>query len=448
MTGGRVVVIGASVAGLLAARALADQAGAVLLVDRDDLPDGTATRGRVPQGRHVHQLLTAGLGVLEEWFPGIHRELEARGAVRLDGYSAWVHQGGAYRARGNWGPTMLSQTRPLLEQVLRERVLALTGVRLVTRVRVDDVRVVGGRVRGVVVEGVVWPADLVVDASGRSSRIVAGLARTGVLAPEVTQVGIDIGYSSLLMRRLPGDFEGTFSLCQQEGTLRGSAVAPVEPDEGGDRWQVTTMGVHGDVPPGDREGLLAFAGSLPSPTAAQLLEQCEWLSPIETYRFPSSQRRHFEKADLLPGLVFVGDASCSFDPVYGQGMASATLQAVALATESARGGVGADSLPKRFHRKAARVIDAPWQIAVGGDFSHPLTVGPKPPLTDLANRWTARVIRAGHTSVPVARAFNRVIQLEDPPTALFRPQTVVRTLAAARRSPVVTGEPTQHPRVG
>lgn len=447
-SGGRVVVVDAGIAGMLAARAVAGHADSVEILERDTLPTDPVPRGRVPQGRHIHQLLTAGLELLEGWFPGIGAELRGRGAVPLDGHTGWVHHGGAYRARGRWGPVLLSQTRPLLEEVLRARVLALPTVTLTDGRPVREVLLEDGRVRGVVVADSLLPADLVVDASGRSSRIVAELARTGLLDPPVTRVGIDIGYSSLLMRRHDDDFAGGFALCQQAGTMRGGAVVPVEPDHDGDRWQVTTMGVHGDVPPADREGLLAFARSLPSPTTAQLLERCEWLSPIETYRFPSSQWRHFEKADLPPGLVFLGDASCSFDPVYGQGMASAALQARALEQLAARGGVGAADLPKQFHRKAARVITTPWQIAVGGDFAHPQTVGARPPLATQVNAWTEQVIRAAHTSVPVARTFSGVLQLDSSPTALFSPQTVARTLVAARRSPVVTGEPVRHPRVG
>ena len=98
---GRVVVVGGSMAGLLAARAVAQQAASVVVLERELLTDVVAPRGHVPQGRHLHLLLSAGLDLLSDWFPGIEDELESRGAVRVDGHQAWFHQGGAYRARGN-----------------------------------------------------------------------------------------------------------------------------------------------------------------------------------------------------------------------------------------------------------------------------------------------------------------------------------------------------------
>jgi 2-polyprenyl-6-methoxyphenol hydroxylase-like FAD-dependent oxidoreductase len=212
---------------------------------------------------------------------------------------------------------------------------------------------------------------------------------------------------------------------------------------------VMLSGVHGDVPPTTEEGIAAFARSLSSPAIAQLIQHCERVSDIESYRFPSSQRRHYENVpDLLAGLVTLGDASSSFDPVYGQGMTSAALQAAALGRVAGQLGLRSPDLPRRFHRRAARIIDAPWRIAVGGDFGHPATVGPKPMGTTRLNRYTLRVIQAAHASLPVARTFNRVLQLQDPPATLLRPDVVARVLIASRRSPVVTGAAVRHPRVG
>ncbi len=434
------VVVGGSLAGLLTARALADHADEVVVLERERLPETVTPRGRVPQGRHLHLLLSAGLDLLREWFPGVEDELVSLGAVRVDGTGAWVHQGGAYRARGDWGRPAISQTRPLLEHVVRARVAALPGV------TVEAVTRLGRRVTGVLADGRERTADLVVDCSGRTSRIAHHLASTAVLDPPVTRIGIDIGYASFMMRRSHEDFEGHFVVCiNNPGSFRGGAVLPVE----GDRWQVTVAGVHGDVPPTTDEGIAAFAASLPTPAVAQLIDRCERLSDIATYRFASSQRRHYEKVrDLLPGLVMLGDASSSFDPIYGQGMTSSALQAAALAETVSRVGVAAADLPTRFHRKAARIIDAPWRIAVGGDFGHPATEGPRPLGTAQLNGYVQRVVRASHSSVPVARSFNRVLQLTDPPTALAHPAFVARVLREARRSPVATGAAVRHPRVG
>jgi len=433
-------------AGLLAARALADHAESVVVLERERLSDEVAPRGRVPQGRHLHVLLSAGLDRLRQWFPGIEEELTSLGAVPVDGNGAWVHQGGAYRARGYWGRPGLGMTRPLLELVVRRRVAALPSVTIEDGVTVESLRVRQGRVTGVVVAGEARPADLVVDCSGRSSRIAHYLAAARLLDPPVTKVGIDIGYSSFFLRRTPEDFEGKLLVSiENPGSFRGGAVVPVE----GDRWQVTLSGVHGDVPPATDDGLVDFAATLSTPAVAQLIAQCERVSEIHTYRFPSSQRRHYEKVRaLLPGLVTLGDASSSFDPIYGQGMTSSALQAAALGAVAGRVGILSDELPKRFHRKAARIIEAPWRIAVGGDFGHPETVGDRPVGTAQLNGYMVRVIHAAHASLPVARSFNRVLQLEDPPASLLRPSMVAKVLRASRRSPVVTGAEVRHPTVG
>ena len=440
------IVIGGSVAGLLTARALSDVVDDVVVMERERLVDEPTTRGHVPQGKHLHLLLAAGLDRLVEWFPGIDEELVAHGAARIDGTRAWVFQAGGYRARGDWGPVVLSMTRPLLEQLVRRRVRSLGNVTLRDGVVVERVELSGGRVSGVVVDGAVHQADLVVDCSGRSSRIVHQLEASGVLAPPVSRVTIDCAYATGFLPRSPDDFEGSFMVCgtSPPTSFRAGAALPVE----GDRWMVTLAGVHGDVPGTTEEEFLAFARSLLSPMVAQLVEHAAPLSQVASYRFPSSQRRHFEKVDrLLPGFVALGDASCSFDPIYGQGMSCAALQARALGETVREVGVGSAELPRRFHAKAATIIDAPWAIAVGADFLHPETVGPKARGTDQLNRYVLRVIRTTHTSVHVARTFNLVLNLVEPTRALLGPSVLLRVLAAAlpgTRRPA----PVRHPQVG
>jgi 2-polyprenyl-6-methoxyphenol hydroxylase-like FAD-dependent oxidoreductase len=439
-------VVGASVGGLLTARVLSDLVGGVVVLERERLTDAPSPRGHVPQGKHLHLLLAAGLDLLVTWFPGIDDELEQRGAVWVDGTRAWVFQAGGYRAQGDWGRPVLSMTRPLLEQVVRRRVAQLGNVTVEDGVVVDRVDVSDGRVGGVVVDGVVRPSTLVVDCAGRSSRIAHQLGSSGLLLPPVTRVSIDCAYTSGFLPRSPDDFEGTLLVCgtSPPTSFRAGAVVPVE----GSRWMVTLAGVHGDVPGTTEDEALAFARSLLSPAVAQLIEQVGPLTSVASYRYPASQRRHYEKVRrLLPGFVTLGDAACSFNPVYGQGMSCAALQAEALGDTVRAVGLHSEDLPRRFHRRAARIIDAPWAIAVGADFLHPRTQGPKARGTDLMNRYVLRVIRASHTSVPLARSFNQVLNLVEPTSSLAKPSAVARLLASSmpgRRSSPRVG----HPRVG
>jgi 2-polyprenyl-6-methoxyphenol hydroxylase-like FAD-dependent oxidoreductase len=339
-------------------------------------------------------------------------------------------------------------TRPLLEHVVRRRVGALANVTIEDGAVVEEVTVAvaGTTVTGVRLADGERRADLVVDASGRNSRIARQLELSGQLAPPVSRVNIDCAYASRFLARSADDFEGSFIACATTPptSYRGGVVLPVE----GERWMVTLSGVHGDVPPTDEEGFREFAGSLLSPTVGQLLDRCEPVSPIVAYRFPSSQRRHYERAPrLLSRFVAVGDAACSFNPVYGQGMACAALQGAALGEVLRTVGVDSAELPKRFHRSASKIIDGPWAIAVGADFLHPQTVGPKARGTDLANRYVMNLARATQVSLPLARTFNLVLNLVEPTSSLLRPRTVVQVLRTYRRSPARTGEALEHPRV-
>jgi 2-polyprenyl-6-methoxyphenol hydroxylase-like FAD-dependent oxidoreductase len=440
------IVVGGSVAGLLTARVLSGLVDEVVVIERERLTDAASPRGHVPQGRHLHLLLTAGLDLLVTWFPGIDNELERRGAVRVDGTRAWVYQAGGYRAQGDWGRPALSMTRPLLEQVVRRRVALLGNVQLEDGAVVDRVDISDGRVSGVVVGGVSHRGDLVVDCSGRSSRIAHQLESSGVLGAPVTRIKIDCAYASGFLPRAADDFEGTFLVCgtSPPTSFRSGAVLPVE----GDRWMVTLAGVHGDAPGTSEDEVLAFARSLLSPALAQLVERAGPLSSVASYRFPSSQRRHYEKIRrLLPGFVTIGDAACSFNPIYGQGMACAALQADALGETVREVGVRSVELPPRFHRRAARIIDAPWSIAVGADFLHPKTAGPKAWGTDQVNGYVLRLVKASQTSVQLARSFNLVLNLAQPTSSLARPSVVARVLASSvsgGRRRVRVG----HPRVG
>jgi 2-polyprenyl-6-methoxyphenol hydroxylase-like FAD-dependent oxidoreductase len=441
------VVVGGSVAGLLTARVLSDVVDEVVVLERRRPGDHALPRGHVPQGRHLHLLLSAGLDRLLGWFPGVEAELEALGAVSVDGTRAWAYQNGGYRAQGDYGPPLLCMTRPLLESVLRRRVSSLPNVDLKTDTTVDRVVVTDGRVTGIVVDGTVRSADLVVDCSGRSSRVAHRLATSGQLDPPIARVHIDVAYTSGFLPRTPDDLAGSavVIVASPPDSFRGGVALPVE----GDRWMVTLSGVHGDAPGTSPQEVLAFARGLSSPVVAQLLELAGPLDSVATYRFPSSQRRHYEKLrTLLPGLVTLGDAACSFNPVYGQGMACAALQADALGEVVRRVGLRSDELPRRFHRRAARIIDQPWAIAVGGDFLHPLTVGPRPRRANQINRYVARLVRASQTSLPVARTFHRALNLAEPLSSQVRPDIVARVLAEPLRARGRRVSPLRHPRVG
>ena len=394
------VVVGASVAGLLTARVLSDVVDEVVVLERERLTDTASPRGRVPQGKHLHLLLTAGLDRLVAWFPGIEVELEELGAVRIDGTRAWVYQAGGYRAQGDWGRPVLSMTRPLLEQVVRHRIALLGNVRLEDGVVVDRLEVSEGRVSGVLVDGVAHRGDLVVDCSGRSSRIAHQLEASGVLAPPVSRVLIDCAYSSGFIPRSADDFEGAFLVCgtSPPTSFRAGAVLPVE----GHRWMVTLAGVHGDVPRHDRgrgprvrsQSTVAGGGAV---RRARRPAVVGGVVPLPV----RANAGNYEKVGRLPpGFVTLGDAVVQLRPDLRAGHGVRRPPGRRARGNGARGGGAfggaATAVPSQGREDHRRSL----AIAVGADFLHPRTVCPKARGTDLANRYVMRIIKASHTSVP------------------------------------------------
>ncbi len=436
--GERAVVLGASIGGLLAARVLTEAFPQVTLVDRDDLPDGAVPRRGVPQGLHTHALLGRGREVLEELFPGLTDELLQHGARGGDLQDdVRFYNDGHLLFRRPSDMRGVGLTRPLLEDRLRARVRGLPGVELLTRVEGEPV-LTGGRVTGVRAHPAtggsppaVLEADLVVDATGRGSHTPAWLESSGFPRPAETTIELGVGYSTWIFPHSPGDLAG------DSGVLIGATVraprfgaaAVVE----GDRWMVTAGGYQGDRPPADLDSFREYLRGLPVPDLAELVADLEPLEAPRAYRFRSSTRRHYERLPRFPdGLLVIGDALSSFNPVYGQGMTVVALEALALRTLLAEGGT---DLPRRFFRRAARLIDIPWDIAAGGDLRLPVVPGPRPLRTRLVNRYVGRVQAVAAVDPEVGLAFLRVANLVEGPAALLRPGVVVRLATAGGRAP-------------
>ncbi|MET7669464.1 hypothetical protein [Micromonospora luteifusca] len=437
--GSHAIVVGGSIGGLVAASTLASRFDRVTIIDRDSLPTEQARDRRgVPHGMHAHALLISGRLGLEELYPGLTEELIAGGAVPFDpGADLLFHQMGAERVRFTSGMLGISQSRAFLELTVRRRVLLTPNVVIHDKLAVAGLSGISGRVTGVELhDGRTLAADLVVDATGRSGgRSDRWLEKLDCPAPENAVVRIDVGYTSRLYARQPGDLPdgGLLSLMAAVPPQhkRAAAVFPIE----GDRWVVTIGGWHKDHAPADPAGFADFARGLPAGHIAELIEKAEPLSELETRQFPAARRRYFEQLRQLPhGYVALGDTICSFNPLYGQGMTAATLEALALGRSLDQFGVASAAMARHYYRAAAKVLNTPWRMATGGDFAYPQTSGPKPLGTDLINRYAREAMLAAHVSPAVHKVLLDLQHLLVPPSALLRPATVVRSLLAARRS--------------
>jgi 2-polyprenyl-6-methoxyphenol hydroxylase-like FAD-dependent oxidoreductase len=432
--GERAVVLGASMAGLLAAKVLSDRYGQVTVIDRDELPEASVHRRGVPHGRHIHGLLARGQQALEELFPGLTAELVAQGVPAGDMLAnARVYLSGYRLRQAHTGLVLLCASRPVLEGYVRARVRALPNVAVLDSCDVmglaatpDGRRVTGAWVQrreGGSAEEVLG-ADLVVDATGRGSRTPVWLEALGYARPARDQVRIRLGYASRSYRLprgvLGGDLAALHGLTPQHP--RGGAFQVLDDR----RVMVTLGGVLGDHPPTDPDGFLAFARSLRFPDIYELIRNAEPLDDPVAFRFPASVRHRYEHLTRFPdGLLVVGDAVSSFNPIYGQGITVAALEALALRRHLER---GIEPQPRRFFADLARMVDVPWDIAAGGDLVFPGVPGRRPLKVRLVSAYLVRLHAAAAHDATLASAFVRVIGMVAPPQSLLGPSVAVRVL--------------------
>ncbi|WP_051574248.1 NAD(P)/FAD-dependent oxidoreductase [Mycobacterium sp. URHB0044] len=436
--GEHAVVLGASMGGLLAARVLADHFKAVTVVERDALSDDPCNRRGVPQGRHVHALLPRGAQILEEFFPAILDELVADGApVWDDGDLSrfYLSYSGHESIRTGRFPgdyksvAMYMASRPFLECHVRRRLQAMSNVTVLgghdaaeltasaDRTRVTGVRVIdrdGGAQREIA-------ADLVMDAMGRAAHTPAFLDGLGYGRPVEDHVVMHTTYVSQLLRIPPGTLtEMLVLISPAPGRPTGMFLTGYEDDT----WIFTVFGMVGHEPPRDLEGMLSFAQGYAPPHLLAAVRAGEPIAPVVQHRMPSSQWRRYDKMRRFPdGLLVCGDAICSFNPIYGQGMSVAALDALAL-REALRHGVA--DLPRRYFRAAAKSIGVAWQLAAGSDLAFPEVEGRRTPAMRVSNRLVDSVLTACETDRMVGAQFFRVSALIDPPTRLLRPSFISR----------------------
>jgi 2-polyprenyl-6-methoxyphenol hydroxylase-like FAD-dependent oxidoreductase len=432
--GDHAVVLGGSMAGLVAARALSDHYRRVTLVERDAFPDGPETRKGVPQIRHVHVLLKRGELVLAKMFPGLLDEMIRGGGhcIDMSADTKWHHYGG-WKVRFASHLDFHCQSRPYLEWKVRGRVAALSNVEIADgcdaiALVIDKNCVKGLNIRDRTGCERTLSADLVVDASGRGSRTPQWLESHGFERPRESRVTVDVGYASRLYRppAAARSWKALFIYHQAPGT-RLAVIVPVE----NDLWMVTEVGWFRDYPPGDEHGFLDFAHSLPAPDLYEAIRDAEPCSPIVVHRFPHNLRRHYEHLRTMPaGLVVLGDALCSFNPIYGQGMTSAALAADTLGEvlQETGNAAAAELVGKRFHERYGRILDGVWTQTTSEDLRFKQAEGKRAWWLGLANAYTAKVYERSRKDPVVSRAFLEVMHLMQPPSSLLRPAILRRVL--------------------
>jgi 2-polyprenyl-6-methoxyphenol hydroxylase-like FAD-dependent oxidoreductase len=446
---GHAVVIGASVAGLLAARVLSDTFPQVTVLDRDVLPAVPAARPGVPQGPHAHLLLAGGQQVLEDLLPGFWYEMTSAGAVPgdLQRDLHWYLDGQLMRPAES-GLIGMGLSHPLIEHLIRARVAALPGVQITGAAEVTGLlttrgheRVTGVRLRrhqpgttgqDTTEQGTAeLPADLVIDAPGRSSAAPAWLAELGYPTPHPTQIRTDAVYVTRHYQREPHQLDG------RQGTW--TVPFPGQPRSGvviaqeNNQFAVQLAGLLGEEPPASGPGLLAYAESLPAPDIADVIRSAQPLGEPAQLRYPASVRHHYEKLGrYLGGFLVTGDALCGLNPVYGQGMTVAALEAAVLRQVLADG-PGPD-LARQFFPAVAKIVDQAWSLSSAVDLRFDQVEGERPRTDGPISGYPDRYRAAAAVDPSLGKTFLRVINLVDPPSRMLSPGHLLRVRRSAKKA--------------
>ncbi|NEA35809.1 FAD-dependent monooxygenase [Streptomyces sp. SID13031] len=430
----RACVVGGSIAGLLAARVLADHAREVVIVERDQTEPAAQPRTGVPQDRHGHVLLPGGLSQIERWLPGIAAEAEALGGYLAGPDQQVVYHDGREQALASGEAAMLLGTRPFLEARIRSRVLALPNVSTVSGQATGLAYDVG--VSGVRCGDELVSAAFVVDAMGRASKLSAWLEKDGYERPRMRRVQTGINYVTALFERAESSWEQEIACVLERFTAQSMpfelTVAHLSVIED-DQWLVMLM-AYGDHPAAKSiESFRSTCAELP-PVFAKAAGGAVTRG-IQTYHQADSRRRDFTGLSRFPArLVAMGDAVASFNPIYGQGLSSAAFHAACL-SEYLVGEPDLEVPAAGFFALQEVVVDAAWAISAGGDAARQdLITGAEVPEDVRRQRWAmSQIIKATLVDKTVAAAFAAVTRMQAHPATLRTPEMLERALAANQR---------------
>ena len=444
----RAVVIGGSIAGLLSAKVLSDRYDEVLIVERDSLPERpcqripihTADRTGVPQSPQPHILLTQGYRLLEDFFPGLGDDLHSAGAVPID----WG-QDFQYFAFGGWcastpeptGLDSFSCTRPLLEAAIRRQVEQISNVKRLSPYRVEGLIGNAHEVTGVrcrqskdKTDERTLEANLVVDASGRSTNAPKWLAALGAFVPEREKIDAKLGYATGRYR-VPDDWDEAWKVLliahkPPEMTQLGY-LARVENNE-----LIATLGGYcQEYPPLAQDEFVEAAKRLPDRAFYEAIAQSTPVSKIKAYRSTANRFYHYEQLDSMPnGFIAMGDSVCALCPAYGQGLTTSAMSAVVLRdwlSENKQSEIGGSL---SFQKKLAKQIKPAWNAATKNDagFLQGESGRKQPLIGRLLSEYMRRLVAKTHTDGELTLALARITHMVDSPAKLLHPKLILKVL--------------------
>lgn len=432
------LVIGGSIAGMLAARVLSERFDKVIILERDTLPENAEHRSGVPQGNQLHVLLAKGQESIEQLLPGITAELNQTGAPSFH----WGLDGLVVSSGGEWehfdaGITTNLTSRVGLEYLIRKRVQAIPNVECKQAVDVTDLVIDNNSVTGLVIshkrthQSETLSGDLVVDCSGRGSKLPEWLAKHSYEKPSETLVNAFVGYATRWYE-LPENYNRKFiSIAIQANPskeyFRAGGMFIVEDN----RAVVTLQGVNKDYPPTEEGAFFNFAQSLDAPYLADFIKIAKPISPIYGYQRTENRIRHYEKISHRPeNLLVMGDAYCGFNPVYGQGMSIAALEALMLQKLlKERSITHLEGFAGVFQKRIHEIVMSSWVMATAEDMRYPGTESDPPTLlVRIMQHYSAWMSDTAPHDAVIAKAFVDMMNMKITGIGLLHPSVFARVI--------------------
>ncbi|WP_459503455.1 NAD(P)/FAD-dependent oxidoreductase [Bacillus sp. C1] len=426
----KAIVIGGSIAGKLAAKALSDSFQEVIILEAGEECNEKSPRKRVPQTYHPHVLLKGGEEAIEKLFPGVMTQLKEDGGIvnNFTGDLKW-HHFGLWKQPFHGELNAVQQSRPLLEWHIQKRMREVANITTKYEMMVEQLiidqqynKISGVKVRCMKTGNKEnFHADLVVDASGFGSKNIEWLKTHGI---EVTEekVWIQLFYATrvfyLKQNERPNWCNLLFSPSFPENPY-GAFIQTIEDN----RYFVTFSGYANEHAPKTDEEFLAFARKLPAPDVIQFLEQAEPITDIKIHKIPYQVRRRFDLVKNMPeGFFVIGDAYCRFDPVFGQGVSVTAMEAAALQTSLKRRTSLPNGFTREFYKRISKIIATPWEMVTTEAYRHPNIKGKQSFIRPFQQWYTKKVYQLSASNTDIYMRLVRVMNLIRSPLHLFHPK--------------------------
>ena len=429
----KAIVIGGSIAGLLAAHVLSNHFQEVVIVEKDNYADDNKVRIGTPQANHIHLLLVKGREILEEFFPELERDLMADGANKID-----FLNDGRYLLPSGWaqkfhsGITTFTCTRTLLENTIRKQIQKNSKIKIekntIISLTLEKLNKIGLETS----DGKKIHGNLIVDCTGRNTKSPSWLETIGYPKIKETRVDSFVGYATrrYILPKNDRKWKMLVILNRPTTNPRTGVIYPIEDG----KWLVGLYGIGKNYPPVDEKGFLEFTKNLESSEFYDVLKDAVPDSDIHGYKVQGSRKFHYEDMEQWPdNFIVLGDAVSIFNPFYGQGMTSAALGAKILETMLKNGKIE-EGFTRKFQRRLAKTVSLPWLLGTSEDMRWSTTVGKRPDtITRIVQNHAQRVLLLGPKSSLATKSFLQMMHMIKSPAVIFHPVILLQLLITSIR---------------